>query len=91
MSSEMTTVGELRERLPDARTAHGMDGALGFSLAIYSATGFLAAAAALESAYGALKRDGSSANAGPLKDFRAFNEALGFRDVWEFDKKWGEP
>ena len=64
--------------------------ALGFSLAIFPATGFLAAAAALESAYGALKRDGSSANAGPLKDFQAFNEALGFRDVWEFDRKWGE-
>ena len=62
--------------------------ALGFSLAIFPATGFLAAAAALESAYGVLRREGSSANAGPLKEFQAFNEALGFREVWEFDAKW---
>lgn len=62
--------------------------ALGFSLAIFPATGFLAAAAALESVYGVLRREGSSVNAGPLKDFQAFNEALGFREVWEFDEKW---
>ena len=94
MAKRVAVVAEARgdpNMLILVRTAHGLDGALGFLLAIYLATGFLAAAAALESTYGALKRDGSSTNAGPLKDFQAFNEALGFRDVWEFDEKWGEP
>ena len=63
--------------------------ALGFALAIFPATGFLAAAAALESAYGTLKREGSSLNAAPLHDFQAFNAAIGFREVEAFDRRWG--
>ena len=62
--------------------------ALGFAVAIFPVTGLLAAAAALESAYGTLKREGSSVNAGPLHDFHAFNEKIGFPEVREFERKW---
>ncbi len=65
--------------------------ALGFAVAIFPATGFLAAGAALESVYGTLKREGSSvATETSLCDFHAFNEMIGFRRVWDFDRKWGE-
>lgn len=62
--------------------------ALGFRLVIYPATGFLAAAAALETAYGALRDSGSSlAVADRLYDFGAFTEMVGFERVWEFERR----
>jgi 2-methylisocitrate lyase-like PEP mutase family enzyme len=64
---------------------------LGYRIAIYPATGFLATAAALDDAYGALRRDGSSLNVNvPLYDFDAMNRLLGFDAVWEFDRKYGD-
>ncbi|MBW6495657.1 MAG: isocitrate lyase/PEP mutase family protein [Burkholderiaceae bacterium] len=61
--------------------------ALGFRIAIYPGTGFLAMGYALEEAYGALLRDGSSAAvADRLYDFQAFSRLVGFERVWEFDK-----
>lgn len=63
--------------------------ALGYAVAIFPVTGLLAAAAALESAYGALRREGSSARlAAPLHGFGAFNEAMGFGAVREFERRW---
>ncbi len=63
--------------------------ALGYAVAIFPVTGLLAAAAALESAYGALRRDGSSAGlAAPLCGFGAFNAAMGFGAVREFERRW---
>ena len=63
--------------------------ALGYAVAIFPVTGLLAAAAALEAAYGALRREGSSAGlAAPLRDFGAFNEAMGFGAVREFERRW---
>ena len=63
--------------------------ALGYAVAIFPVTGLLAAAAALESAYGALRREGSSAGlAAPLHDFGAFNAAMGFGAVREFERRW---
>lgn len=63
--------------------------ALGYAVAIFPVTGLLAAAAALESAYGALRREGSSAGlAAPLHGFGAFNEAMGFGAVREFERRW---
>jgi len=63
---------------------------LGYRIILYPATGFLAAAAALDAAYGALLRDGTSLNANvPLYDFEAMSRLLGFEEVWEFDRKYG--
>ena len=60
---------------------------MGFSVAIYPALGFLAAGAALKSAYGALAKTGDVAGA-DLEDFSEFCRLVGFEDVWEFDRKW---
>jgi 2-methylisocitrate lyase-like PEP mutase family enzyme len=61
---------------------------LGYRIAIFPATGFLAAGAALDSVYQTLKRDGSSVNAGaPLYDFTGFAKLMGFEQVWDFDKR----
>ena len=47
----------------------------------------LAAGYALERAYGALRKDGSSrAIAGELYEFEAFSRLMGFEAVWEFDR-----
>ena len=61
---------------------------LGYKIAIFPATGFLAAGAALESVYQTLKRDGSSVKTSvPLYDFSEFAKLMGFEEVWEFDKR----
>ena len=61
---------------------------LGYKIAIFPATGFLAAGKALESVYQTLSRDGSSVNAtAPLYDFAEFTKLMGFGQVWEFDKR----
>jgi 2-methylisocitrate lyase-like PEP mutase family enzyme len=62
---------------------------IGYRIAIFPALGFLAAGAALESAYSALKRDGSSAAAAvPLYDFKRFSDLMGFDWVAEFDSRY---
>jgi 2-methylisocitrate lyase-like PEP mutase family enzyme len=62
--------------------------ALGYRIAIFPATGFLAAGAALESIYKTLKRDGSSVAAvAPLYPFNEFVKLMGFQDVWDFDRR----
>ena len=64
---------------------------LGFAIAIYPGTGFLATAKTLESVYGHLKANGSSID---LKDGKfsigEMHELMGFGDVWEFEKRWEE-
>jgi 2-methylisocitrate lyase-like PEP mutase family enzyme len=61
---------------------------LGYKIAIFPATGFLAAGAALDSVYQTLKRDGSSVNAvAPLYPFTEFTKLMGFERVWEFDRR----
>jgi 2-methylisocitrate lyase-like PEP mutase family enzyme len=62
--------------------------ALGYKIAIFPATGFLAAGAALESVYQTLERDGSSVNAtAPLYPFSEFAKLMGFEQVWEFEQR----
>src|SRR5258705_1658722 len=62
--------------------------ALGYRIAIFPATGFLAAGAALDSIYKTLKRDGSSVEAvAPLFPFNEFAKLMGFQEVWDFDKR----
>jgi 2-methylisocitrate lyase-like PEP mutase family enzyme len=64
---------------------------LGYQVAIFPVTGLLAAAKALERAYGALKETGSSQTIGPdLYPFEGFSRLAGFAHVWEFEKRWPE-
>ena len=61
---------------------------LGYRIAIFPATGFLAAGAALDSVYQTLRRDGSSVGASaPLYNFNDFAKLVGFEAVWDFDKR----
>jgi 2-methylisocitrate lyase-like PEP mutase family enzyme len=61
---------------------------LGYRIAIFPATGFLAAGAALDSVYQTLRRDGSSVGASaPLYNFNDFAKLMGFEAVWDFDKR----
>jgi 2-methylisocitrate lyase-like PEP mutase family enzyme len=64
---------------------------LGYRIAIFPVTGLLAAARALEKAYGALKETGSSdAVSRDLYGFDRFCRLAGFEQVWEFEKRWPE-
>ena len=64
---------------------------LGFAVAIFPGTGFLAAAAALERAYQALRQTGSSEGlAASLYEFGRFNELIGFNEVWEFERRYAD-
>ena len=59
---------------------------LGYGLAIFPATGFLSAAAALQSVYTSVKEHGSTTQLTvPLHDFQAFSKLMGFDWVAEFD------
>ena len=61
---------------------------LGYALAIFPATGFLAMGAALHSVYGTLKAEGSSVGAtAPMDSFADFTKLMGFQEVWDFDKR----
>ena len=63
---------------------------LGFAMAIYPATGFLAAAAALECVYKDLLQHGSSTPAADrLLSFEAMHSLMGFDEVWRRDREPG--
>jgi 2,3-dimethylmalate lyase len=65
--------------------------ALGYRIAIFPATGFLATAKALSHVYGVLKDKGSSDTLAPdLYSFDRFCRTVGFEHVWEFEKRWPE-
>ena len=65
--------------------------ALGYRIAIFPATGYLAMAAALRSAYGEILAKGSSAEyQGELYPFPDFTRLMGFERVWEFEKRHPE-
>lgn len=60
---------------------------LGFQLAIFPATGFLAMGKALEGVYSTIKDTGSSvACKDSVADFKGFCDTMGFERVWAFDK-----
>jgi 2-methylisocitrate lyase-like PEP mutase family enzyme len=71
--------------LPAARLSE-----LGYAAAIFPAVGFLATAQALTTAYADLKEHGTSTAAAPMYSFADFNELIGFKDVWEFERKYAE-
>ncbi|MBX9698249.1 MAG: isocitrate lyase/PEP mutase family protein [Acetobacteraceae bacterium] len=62
--------------------------AIGYSMAIYPAIGFLAVAAALERAYAHLKQHGDSTALGESYGFQRMTELMGFPEVWEFETRW---
>jgi 2-methylisocitrate lyase-like PEP mutase family enzyme len=64
--------------------------ALGFSIAIYPAVGFLSAGEALRRAYTDLQQNGTSTDAVPMYSFSEFNKLVGFDDVWEFERRYAE-
>ena len=62
---------------------------VGYSIAIYPGTAFLAMGAALRKIYAHIQETGSSIGAPvPLDDFKAFSKLMGFEQVWDFEKKW---
>ncbi len=62
--------------------------AMGFKIALYPGTGFLAAAAVLTDAYAHLHSAGIGTGGPKLLPFSEMNQLMGFPRVWEFDKKW---
>lgn len=64
---------------------------IGYQLAIFPGTAFLAMGAAVESVYRHLKSTGSTADLDTaLYDFQAFNRLMEFERVWSFDEKWSQ-
>jgi 2-methylisocitrate lyase-like PEP mutase family enzyme len=62
---------------------------IGYNLAIYPGTAFLAMGAAVRKVYEQIRKTGSSLEAPvPLDDFKAFSKLMGFEQVWDFEKKW---
>ena len=62
---------------------------LGYQLAIFPGSAFLAMGAAVESVYTHIKSKGSTTNLEtPLYDFQAFNQLMAFDKVWAFEEKW---
>jgi 2-methylisocitrate lyase-like PEP mutase family enzyme len=65
--------------------------ALGFSIAIYPASGFLAVASALENVYGQIKAlKGTVPAQADMYSFAKMCELMGFPAVWDFDRKHAE-
>ena len=63
--------------------------ALGFRVAIFPASGFLAATEALTRVYAALHDTGSStADGAPLHSFKDFIDLMGFDEVLEFESRF---
>lgn len=62
---------------------------IGYSLAIYPGTGFLAMGMAVRRVYEHVLKTGSSIGAPvPVYDFKEFSKLMGFQHVWDFEKKW---
>jgi len=62
--------------------------ALGLSIAIYPASGFLAVAKALEDAYGQIKAlKGTVPVQADMYSFAKMCNLMGFQAVWDFDRK----
>jgi len=63
---------------------------IGFAIAIFPALGFLSAAEALRAAYADLQKNGTTTAAVPVFSFAEFNELIGFKDVWDFERRYPE-
>ncbi len=64
---------------------------LGYAIAIYPGSGFLAATAALEAIYRELLDTGTTVGAStPLFPLAGMHRLMGFEEVWDFDRRWAE-
>lgn len=64
--------------------------AMGYQVAIFPGTGFLAMGAAMRKVYSHIQRTGSSHGIDiELDDFMAFSKLMGFEDIWAFDERYG--
>jgi 2-methylisocitrate lyase-like PEP mutase family enzyme len=64
---------------------------IGYKIAIFPASGFLAMGAALRSIYGEILAKGSTTHwPGQLDSFDKFSRMMGFERVWQFDKDHAE-
>lgn len=62
---------------------------IGYAFAIYPAMTSLVAARAMESALLTLKQKGISESPDlPILDFYEFCDLIGFKEVWDFEKRW---
>lgn len=62
---------------------------IGYTIAIFPATGFLAMGATLKSVYNTIEKTGSSLGSNvELDNFQDFSKLMGFQEVWDFEKKW---
>ena len=62
---------------------------IGYQLAIFPGSAFLAMGAAVESVYTHIKSNGSTTDLQtPLYEFQAFNQLMGFDRVWKFEETW---
>jgi 2-methylisocitrate lyase-like PEP mutase family enzyme len=65
---------------------------IGYRIAIFPATAFLAAGAAYRAVYQSLKAEGSTTNPPvPLHDFKAYSQMMGFDWVAAFDARHARP
>lgn len=61
---------------------------LGFAMAIYPGSGFLAAAAAIERVFKEIRQSGTTRGvASQLYEFAEMNRLMGFEEVWKFDRE----
>jgi 2-methylisocitrate lyase-like PEP mutase family enzyme len=64
---------------------------IGYTMAIFPCTAFLAMGAAVKSVYRQIKDHGSTAGINQeLYDFGDFSRLMGFEHVWDFEKKWAD-
>jgi len=62
---------------------------IGYKIAIFPASGFLAAAAALNAVYQHIACEGSTKDADiPLYPFSEFSKLIGFDEVWAFERRY---
>lgn len=62
---------------------------LGYNMAIFPCTGFLAATEAMRRSYASIAKEGSSINVDtPLCPFDEFVQIMGFDEAREFDERW---
>ena len=61
---------------------------IGFAIALFPGSGFLASGKALESVYADIRENGCTTEKTPLYDFAQFNELIGFPEIWEFERRY---
>lgn len=64
--------------------------ALGYTIAIHPAAGFLSCAAGLDKAYSDLQKHGTVTEDTPMYVFTEFTNMIGFPEIWAFEKRYAE-